>query len=97
MGYGVISAPDPEKRNTKIILCFCIGGINCDGFFVMGNCVVELTLFDQKAAQVIMCLGVIRSQINSSPVVIDRLFRFSLLAQNDAEIVMRHPATRIFL
>ena len=63
----------------------------------MGNRVVKLTLLDQKAAQVVVRLRVIRSQANSSPVMIDRLIRFSLLAQNDAEIVMRHPATRIFL
>src|SRR5262245_15650778 len=50
MRYGVISAPDAEQRNTKIVLCFRISGINRSGFFVMGNCLVELTLLDQKAA-----------------------------------------------
>ena len=44
-----------------------------------------------------MRLRVIRPQGNSSPVMIDRLICFTLLAENDAEIVMRHPATRIFL
>src|SRR4029079_10228290 len=41
MRNRVISAPDPEQRNTKIVLCFCVGGINRSGSLIMGNCVVE--------------------------------------------------------
>jgi hypothetical protein len=63
----------------------------------MGDCVVKLTLLNQKSAQVVMRLRVIRPQGNGSPVMIDRLISFSLLAENDAEIVMCHPAARIFL
>ena len=74
----------------------CISGIDRSGSFVMDNCVVKLTSLDQKPAQVIMRLRVIGPQGNGLPVMVDRLIRFSLLAENDAEIVMRHPATRIF-
>src|SRR5512133_1176046 len=97
MRNRVMSTPDPKKRNTEIVLCFCIGGINRSGSFVMSNCVVKLTLLNQKPAQVVMRLRIIRPQGNGSPVMIDRLIRFCLLAENDAELVMRHPASRIFL
>src|SRR5207248_1921329 len=92
-----ISPAFAQKSAREIVSRFFISGISRSGSFVMSNCVVKLTLLDQKAAQVVVRLRVIRSQANSSPVMIDRLIRFSLLAQNDAEIVMRHPATRIFL
>jgi hypothetical protein len=63
----------------------------------MGHRVVKPPLLDQKPAQVVMRLRVIRPQGNGSLVMNDRLIRFSPLAENDAEIVMRHPAIRIFL
>jgi len=36
MGNRIITAPNPEKRNTKIVLRFCISGINRSGSLVMG-------------------------------------------------------------
>ena len=47
MRNRVISTPDAKKRNTKIVLCFCISGIDRSGSFVMGNCVGELTVLNQ--------------------------------------------------
>src|SRR4051812_43089205 len=93
----IISTSDPEKRNTEVVLCFCISGINRSGSFVMSNRVGKLALLNQKPGQVVMRLCVIRPQSNGSPVMIDGLIRFGLLAENDAEIVMRHPTTRILL
>ncbi len=47
MGNRVIGTPDPKKRNTEIVLCFCISGIDRSGSFVMGNCVGKLTVLNQ--------------------------------------------------
>jgi hypothetical protein len=64
MRNRVINTPDPKKGNTEIVLCFCISGINGRGSFVMGNCVGKLTVLNQKPAQIVMRLRVIRPQSN---------------------------------
>ena len=52
-----------------------------------------MTVLNQKATQVVMRLS---EKGNGSPVMSYRLIRFSLPAENDAEIVMRYPQSQFF-
>src|SRR6478752_5375289 len=95
-GDGAIEITFGYKYVRKIAGGFGVVGPDFERLLIMGNCVVKLTSLNQESAQVIMRLRVIRPQGNGLPVMLDRLIRFSLLAENDTEIVMRHPGTRIF-
>ena len=85
-----------DNNTPTAVNGLCVSTIDRSSFFIMNDRVVNLTSLNQEAAQVVMRLRVIRSQGNRLPVMFDCLIHFSAFFQNDAEIVMRHPATWIF-
>ena len=61
----------------------------------MEECGVDFPFLEKNVAKIIISIGKIRAHFQSFPVMSNRFVNLVLLCQDDAQIVMSHPAIRV--
>ena len=73
----------------KVLARQLVIGINLQGALKMNLCFREIAGFGQRAAQIRLCIGVVRTQADGCAIMFNRLNEFVLRSKSICQIVVR--------